>query len=270
MFRRWGSMLAMVGLLGATGCHDEPDVVAVNLPPHRVDGVYSVTGDNQVTVYWRPNQEDDISYYTVYRNSQPTGTFTLIGQTSGTSFIDLNVTNGQTYYYAVAAVDFSGLESGELSYENVFDTPRPEGFDAVLTNANVDDTSSGWDFSAFTTRPSLDVRTDMYYAAANGSFLVYVPADTRIQDAGYVALRDVDFAPPAGWSADGIVEAIVGHSYILLTRDDHYAKFEVTSRGSNGITMDWAYQVDTGNPELAKPAPVTQTASSAKTPTGTK
>lgn len=256
MFRRWGTMLAMVGLLGATGCHDESTTpVAVNLPPHRVDGVYSVTGDQEVTIYWRPNQEDDISYYTVYRNNQPTGTFTLIGTTAGTQFVDQDVANGATYYYAVAAVDFSGLESAELSYENVFDTPRPEGFDAVLTNANIDDAASGWDFSAFANRASIDARTDIYYVAANGSFLVYVPLDTRIQDTGYVALRDVDFAPPAGWSTDGIVEAIVGHSYIVLTRDNHYAKFEVTSRGSNGMTMDWAYQVDTGNPELVKPVP---------------
>ena len=260
MIRRWGSMLAMVALLGATGCDDEPAPVAVNLPPHRVDGVYSVTGDLEVTIYWRANQEDDISYYTVYRNNQPTGNFTLIGTTAGTQYVDQDVANGVTYYYAVAAVDFGGLESAELSYENVFDTPRPEGFDAVLTNANVDDFQSGWDFSAFANRPSADVRTDIYYAAADGHFLVYVPVDTRIQDTGYVALRDVDFAPPAGWSTDGIVEAIVGHSYIVLTRDDHYAKFEVTSRGSNGMTMDWAYQVDIGNPELAKPAPAKQTA----------
>lgn len=255
MIQRWGTLLAMVGLLGATGCDDEPDVVAVNLPPYRVDGVYSVTGDQEVTVYWRANQEDDISYYAVYRNNEPTGNFALIGTTTGTQFVDQNVANGATYYYAVSAVDFSGLESEELSYENVFDTPRPEGFDAVLTNVIVDDFTSGWDFSHFTARASGDVRTDIFYEATGGHFLIYTPPDTRIQDAGYVALRDVDFAPPAGWSTDGIVEAIVGHSYIVLTRDDHYAKFEVTSRGTNGMTMDWAYQVDTGNPELAKPLP---------------
>ena len=79
-----------------------------------------------------------------------------------------------------------------------------------------------------------------------------MPSDTKIQDAGYVDLVDVDYAPPSGWSADGVVEAIPGHSYILLTRDNHYAKFQVVTRGSTSMTMDWAYQIDPDNPELAK------------------
>jgi len=70
-----------------------------------------------------------------------------------------------------------------------------------------------------------------------------------------VALRDVDFAPPAGWSADGQVEAIFGHSYIVLTRDNHYAKFEVKSRDGSTMVMDWAYQIDPNNPELTRRAP---------------
>lgn len=250
-----GSLTAvtLVALLGATGCDDNRDrVITANPPPFAVDGVYSVTGDLEVTVYWRANQENDIAYYKVYRNSAPTGTFSLIGSPTGTSFVDQNVTNGQTYYYAVAAVDDAGQESPELSYENVFDTPRPEGFGETMTNSATNDASSGWDFSAYTNRTSLDARTDVYYVVTGGSHLLVVPTDTKVQDAGYVALRDVDFAPPAGWSADGIVEAIVGHSYIFYTRDGHYAKLEVLTRGAGGMTMDWAYQIDQDNPELAR------------------
>ncbi|HET9951569.1 MAG TPA: hypothetical protein VFS09_07235 [Candidatus Eisenbacteria bacterium] len=246
--------VAAFAILAMTvGCDDNNNqVVAVDAVPFTVDGVYSVTGDHEVTVYWRPNQELDISYYKVYRNNAPTGTFTLVGSSPGTSFVDATVTNGVTYYYAVAAVDNAGQESAELSYENVFDTPRPEGFNALITNALVNDAVSGWDFSAFTPRTSLDARTDIWYEASNGHYLVYTPTDTQIQDAGYVALRDVDYGPPSGWSADGVVEAIVGHSYIVLTRDGNYAKFEVVARGTDSVTFDWAYQVDTGNPELAR------------------
>jgi len=250
------SGLAMLALLGATGCDEHNDrVIAVDAIPHRVDGVYSVTGDLEVTIYWRSNQENDIDYYKVFRNGAPTGTFTQIGTSSGTSFVDQNVVNGTTYYYAVAAVDDAGQESADLSYENVFDTPRPEGTDAVLTNNFSNATNAGWDFSAFTTRAQSDARTDIWYDAQGTSFLIYAPTDTKIQDTGYVALRDVDFAPPAGWSTDGIVEAIVGHSYIVYTRDGHYAKFEVIARGSNTLTMDWAYQIDPDNPELARRKP---------------
>lgn len=255
MVRTWGKVLAIAGLLGAAGCRSNDTIVGVDPPPFRVDGVVSVTGDDLVTISWRPNQEPDIDHYKVYRNFAPTGTFTLVGTSSDTQFEDRNVVNGTTYFYAVAAVDRAGQESPELSYENVFDTPRPEGVDVDLSNANVDDTVSGWDFSAFTRRPSVDARTDFYYAAANGHFLIYTPTDTRIQDAGFVALRDVDFAPPSGWSADGVVEAIPGHSYILLTRDNHYAKFEVISRSASVMNMDWAYQIDPDNPELVKRLP---------------
>ncbi len=256
MIRMWGRVLAVASLLGAAGCDDDNNtIVAPDPPPYRVEAVRSVTGDGEVTISWRANQESDIDYYKVYRNFAPTGTFTLIGTTADITYEDQTVTNGTTYFYAVAAVDRVGQESPELSYENVFDTPRPEGIDVTLSNADVDDLVSGWDFSAYSRRPSGDLNTDMFYAASGGHYLVYTPPDTRIQDAGYVALRDVDFAPPSGWSADGVVEAIPGHSYIVLTRDNHYAKFEVFARDNTGMNMDWAYQIDVDNPELVRQLP---------------
>ena len=255
MIRYLSRLIALSIPLLALGCHGDKVTNVVNNPPFRVDGVYSVTGDGEVTVYWRANQEADIDYYKVYRNDAPTGTFTLVGSTPQTSFVDNTVTNGNTYYYAVSAVDLAGQESAELSFENVFDTPRPEGFADSLTNTFTTDATSGWEFSAMVRRASLDAATDIYYGAQSGHFLVYAPTDTKIQDAGYVALRDVDFAPPTGWSADGQVEAIVGHSYIVLTRDNHYAKFEVKSRNTTAMVMDWAYQIDPNNPELTRRVP---------------
>lgn len=257
MIRNLSIVLVLSIAFLALGCHGDKVTNVANNPPHVVDGVYSVTGDGEVTIYWRANQESDIDYYKVYRNSAPTGTFTLVGSAASpqTSFVDDQVTNGNTYFYAVSAVDLAGQESAELSFENAFDTPRPEGFGVSLTNALTVDATSGWDFSAQVRRPSADALTDMYYDAQGSSFLVHVPTDTRIQDAGYVALRDVDFAPPSGWSADGIVEAIVGHSYIVLTRDTHYAKFEVKSRDASTMVLDWAYQIDPDNPELTRRAP---------------
>jgi len=255
VIRPMTKVLALSIALLALGCHEDKVVNNIDAPPHTVDGVYSVTGDGRVTVYWRANQENDIDYYKVYRNNAPTGSFTLVGSSSTTSFVDTSVTNGNTYYYAVAAVDLAGQESPQLSIENVFDTPSPEGTGVTLTNSATTDATSGWDFSAQVRRPSADPLTDMYYNSSGGSDLVYVPSDTKIQDAGFVALRDVDFAPPSGWSTDGIVEAIVGHSYILLTRDNHYAKFEVKSHSGTSMVLDWAYQIDPNNPELTRRVP---------------
>jgi hypothetical protein len=254
MLARWTLISALATLLLTTGCNDKNHVVALDLPPHRVDGVYSVTGNGQVTVYWRANQDDDIDYYKVYRNTSATGTFHLVGTSTGTSFVDGSVVNGNTYFYAVSAVDLAGQESVELSYENVFDTPRPEGFGVTLTNDRVTSATSAWDFSAELRVSSLDPAADIYYDAdaTGGHYLVFAEAGTFIQDTGYVNLVDVDYAPPSGWSADGVVEAIPGHSYIVLTRNSHYAKFQVRSRDGNGMLMDWAYQIDPDNPELAR------------------
>jgi hypothetical protein len=244
-------------LLLATGCRNNDNVVALDLPPHRVDGVYSVTGDGRVTIYWRANQDDDIDYYKVYRNTSATGTFHLVGTTAGTSYVDRDVINGNTYFYAVAAVDLAGQESVELSYENVFDTPRPEGINVTLSNDQVTSATSAWDFSAHARVSSLNPDADILYDAdvAGGHYLIFAASGTLIQDTGFVDLVDVDYAPPSGWSADGVVEAIPGHSYIVLTRNNHYAKFSVKSRDGSGMLMDWAYQIDPDNPELVRRLP---------------
>ena len=101
-------------------------------------------------------------------------------------------------------------------------------------------------------RPWDDARTDMFFSAG-GSFdemLVPDPASTGIQDMGFAPSLDaVDFAPAAGWSPSGGVELIVGHNYIVMTRDDHYAKFRVVGLGGR-VVFDWAYQIDPGNREL--------------------
>lgn len=252
MTRTWFLAAGILAALLAAGCHNEDHVIGTNNPPFNVEGVYSVTGDQKVTIYWRENQENDIAYYKVYRNSSPTGTFTLIGTSVRPPFDDTNVVNGTTYYYAVSAVDTRGVESAELSFENVFDTPRPEGFGVTLTDANTTPATAGWDFSAFARVASTSPSADIWFNASNGN-LVYAGTGVKIQDAGLVDLIDVDFGPPAtqGWSADGIVEAIPGHSYIVLTSDNHYAKFEVKSLATGSIVIDWAYQIDPNNPELA-------------------
>ncbi|MCK7520206.1 MAG: hypothetical protein MZV64_22195 [Ignavibacteriales bacterium] len=39
--------------------------------------------------------------------------------------------NGDKYYYAVAAYDYNGNES-ELSYDVIYSTARPEGFNQAI------------------------------------------------------------------------------------------------------------------------------------------
>ena len=266
-------MALVIGAALIGGCHDPSVVGPGDSPPAAPRGVRSVTGDHEVFLSWLPNTESDVVGYSIYVGDCPGGPGCLydpIGSTRAAatppereSFVVTSLANGQLRYYAVSAVDRAGNES-ELSYDVVFDTPRPEGVDLQLSNALTDTLHAGYDFSAYAVVPYHDPDVDIFYGSSDGQSLMLAPfLDTEIQDAGYASTLDaVDYAPTAGWSPSGTVELIVGHCYVVRTRDagyDHYGKFRVTALTSSRVTVDWAYQVDPGNPELrarpASPAP---------------
>jgi hypothetical protein len=260
--------LITLGIL-LSGCHETTTAPAN--PPAAPRGLYSVTGDTKATLVWLANTEPDVVRYRIYQG--PCGgvdcEYTRIASIpapAGAEYVQYVVTglaNGETRFFAVAAVNRAGAES-DLSYDDVFDTPRPAGSGLVLNNYVVYDTNIGYDFSAFartnTTSPPADIFYG-YYEDSTGFInqQIFVPDySTDIQDAGYVTSLDaVDFAPgpDSGWSPNGTVCAIVGHAYVVWTRDNHFAKFRVTAVGPTQVTLDWAYQIDPGNRELkAKPA----------------
>lgn len=249
------SMLAIAGALA--GCNDTT-APRDRVPPAAPRGVYSVTGDHKVYLHWLPNTEPDLAGYRIYQSpcaSGPDCPYDEIGVTNATEFTVTGLGNGQTRYFDVAAFDRNGNES-EPTAEEVFDTPRPEGFDQPLTDATTTPATSGWDFSDYVVRAADDQAVDIYYARSGNVDRMIAPfVDTEIQDAGYASTLDaVDFAPTTGWAPSGTVELIAGHCYVVWALD-HYAKFRVTSVGSGRMTMDWAYQVDPGNRELrARPA----------------
>jgi hypothetical protein len=259
MGTRWLLFLAST-LLVAAGCGDDPASVRDRQPPAAPRGLFSVTGDEEVFLHWLENTEADVAAYRVYEAPCAGGSSCLyeeIGATTGTSFRVGGLDNGETRFFAVAALDHAGNES-ELSEEFVFDTPRPEGTDRSLDNYLESNASGGYDFSAFAVRAADDPLTDMFFGYDGDVYQMFVPdLQTDIQDAGYAEDLDVvDFAPTSGWSPSGSVELIVGHCYIVWTRDDHYAKFRVTEirPAETGVpaqvVFDWAYQVDPGNREL--------------------
>jgi len=250
------SMLALMGIVA--GCDDSTaprDLVAPAAPR----GVATITGDRVVYVAWLANTEPDVAGYRIFEAPCADGDgcpYDAVGATTGTRFMVEGLTNGETRHFAVAAFDHAGNESA-LSYDVVFDTPRPEGFDQVLTDATDLPETSGWDFSARAVRAFDDPLVDVYYVRSGSVDRVVAPfVDTELQDAGYATTLDaIDFAPASGWSPTGTAELVVGHCYVVRTFDDHYAKLRVTSLAAGRAQMDWAYQVDPGNRELkAKPA----------------
>lgn len=241
-------------------CSECPVPVVDNAPPFPPDGVFSVTGDEMVTIYWNDNWENDLDGYAIYRHTEATGNYAWLADVSAsqTYYVDEPLVNGDTWYYAVAAFDRAGNES-DLSYETVFDTPRPEGFGLVLMDYLGQNDQSGWDFDRFTRQRSDLSTTDIYFGVDTGVGYIYTNAGVDIQDYGLIDLIDVDWAPDSGWSDAGRAEAIERHSYIIRIngpQGSNFAKIEVLSvtiSGTASVTLDWAYQEVLDLPELAPP-----------------
>jgi hypothetical protein len=250
-------LFLILASMALVGCEADQVIYVSDTYPTRPTGVTSTTGDGAVFLYWDPNGEPDLDFYRVYSGPAATGQFDPIGSTSGESFVDNQVNNGQTYYYAISAVNTAGLESA-LSVENVFDTPRPEGYGLRLYDLADQPSMSGFDLSAWQRvaydDPSVDIFIDQDLALG----LLYINAanaNTDLQDMGYTDnLDDITWSPDAGWSPVGWAQVILGHTYVIWTDNNHYAKLRAVSVAGTWAQFDWAYQVDPGNPELVKPA----------------
>lgn len=256
---RWGVLGLLATAVSGCDCDEDFDGFDDRAPeaPH---GVYSVTGDREVELFWLPCDAADLDEYIVYRGNSSRGRFDRLATLSAhsTAYVDRDVNNGQTYWYALSAVDESGNES-ELSKEEVFDTPRPEGRATRLSNSVVDASHAGFDFSRREVVDAESKDADVYYwrNSEEGAWIVATERSeaemTDIQDAGFGPLRDIDWAPDHGWSPRGEAQLVEGHCYVVWTWDNHFAKFRVVSFSNESLVIDWAYQTDTGNPELLVP-----------------
>jgi hypothetical protein len=256
MSRRW--LLALSAMVLLAGCDEDTTAPRDVQPPAAPRGLRSVTGDGEARLSWLANTESDVAGYRVYMSPCARGAscpYDPVGMTTGTVFT-VPLANGVTRFFAVAAYDRAGNLS-KLSKEDVFDTPRPGGTGLVLTDTLAAPATSGYDFSAFAVVPFDNPNVDICFAFDGGVYRMIAPyLDTDLQDAGYTySLDDVDYAPLSGWSRDGTVELIEGHSYVVRTTNSietHYAKFRVVALNDSPAraVVDWAYQIAPDNQEL--------------------
>ena len=253
------AVFLILSLIWTFGCETNNSVESDTEPPAIPRGVVSITGNERVTVEWFPNGEQDLAGYKVWRSSDDSE-YDLLANLSADAFryVDDDVRNGRSYFYAVSAYDYDGNES-ELSLEQVYDTPRPSGNSVTLDDFALFPARSGFDFS----RPERgaipwDSRAaDVYFEWDTLVNVAYLYSDnlTKMQDMGYhKKFSEVDVSPQAGFTGE-FVELIEGHIYVFYTPDGNYAKIRTTAVSDSYVTFDWAYQIDPNNPELAPPAP---------------
>ena len=262
---------AILGIL-AWGCDDRNDTYYPhdNTAPPVPTGVGSITMDEAVELYWDPvvmdSHDDDLNGYRVYisNDNHIFDPVTTVGR-DVTNYTFTSLINGHTYYFAVTSFDYRENES-ELSLETVYDTPRPEGFDQVIYSFNDANPNyrqiSGFDFQSEVAVPWNHRDCDFYmeYDTTLQTFYLWVVDGYKIQDMGYTDNFDeITYAPNTGWSNFLYIEAISGHTYVILTADNHYAKVRITQRAFDPtfkLVFDWGYQIDAGNRELKIENPI--------------
>ena len=255
--RAFSVVFLILSLIGTFGCETynsvEPDTELPAIPR----GVLSVTGNGRITVEWFPNGERDLAGYKVWR-SPDDSEYNLLADLSADAFryVDTDVKNGRTYFYAVSAYDYDGNES-QLSPEQAYDTPRPSGNSITLDDFALVPNRSGFDFSRPDRGPiPWDPRAaDVYFGWDTIVNVAYLYSDnlTEMQDMGYHdKFSEVDVSPQAGFTGE-FVELIEGHIYVFYTPEGNYAKIRMTAVSDSYVT--YAYQTNPNNPELAPPAP---------------
>jgi len=244
-------VIAAVGLLTLPGCHQDPNYPSYG-PPAPPTGLRTQTGDNFIEIFWNPNPEPNIAGYNVYVSLSFHGQYQRIGSARSSYYLDKGAVNGTTYYYAVTAYDNAGYES-ELSRDVVYDIPRPEGYGVPLSDYRTAPQTAGYEFSTYSVLPYNDKYTDMWYEYFNGVSYMDVNTDTDIQDMGPTqSILDINQAPSTGWSTTHDVQLAAGHTYVVWTWDDHYAKFRVSAFSPGRVVFDWAYQLQKSNPLLKR------------------
>jgi len=105
-------------------------------------GLVILSGDKSVILHWNPNTEGNLSGYKVYRSLSSNGTYIAQNASPLTTlgFCDLNVSDGQAYYYRVTALTTAAQES--LPSEIVSAVPNPfasdDAFLDYVQQANFD------------------------------------------------------------------------------------------------------------------------------------
>src|SRR5439155_935160 len=110
-----GGLLAGLSISTGPGDHisDRSTVAPLLLPtpPSAPENLQAVAGDGQVTLTWDPPSNDGgapILLYTIYRSTSSGEESFLITVPLVTTYIDLAVSNGVTYFYQVSATNAVG------------------------------------------------------------------------------------------------------------------------------------------------------------------
>lgn len=102
-------------------------VVGDNVAPGAPSSLSATGGHKLVKISWTNPTDNDLRLVEVYRSTAENGTYSLIGNTSSTSFVDAGLTDEVTRWYRVRAKDFSGNYSSYSNKDSATTLVAPDG-----------------------------------------------------------------------------------------------------------------------------------------------
>ena len=130
------------------GKRDADVLVLVVRMPEPPSSVTVTPGDRQIGLRWKqPVPGKEIKDYNIYRSTSREGKYTKVNASLvlSTEYVDNGLTNGLEYFYAVTAVEHSGLESEHS--EKMTGTPKealPPLAMEVITEKDVPEDGFSW------------------------------------------------------------------------------------------------------------------------------
>ena len=245
----------------------------------RPDGLTTVSLDGAVALYWPDNayqsDPDGFRHYRIYSAGYDLdenlcgATWRLEGTTVAPEFRAGVLANGSPRCFAVSAISLEGFES--LWSPVRHDTPRPDGRNVLLTARQADGATSGFRFWRDLNGDGVAQRAELAQVGSSGAAdidfsverdgagalrLVPVRAGAQVRswiNAPIGDLTEIDYAPVGGYGRAAL-EARPGWGYVWQLPGGTFPRFgalRVTHVGRDFLILDWAFQTDPGNPELA-------------------
>jgi hypothetical protein len=260
-------------------CNDD-DGNGPGVTPEAPTSLSSTTLDGSIALVWSDNpfqaDPDIFGNYRIYSTSYDIDTdecgsdWLVEGTTVAPEFLVGALANGVPRCFSVTAVSVDGFESDRSPLRG--DTPRPDSRNVALSAAPTTPNGSGfrfWDdlnddggtqsgelgLVRSANAPDIDFFVDR---DGNGDlFLTPVRAGTGVEfyneNDPVEDLTSIDFAEDLEYRTSGI-RALPGFGYVFETDGGdgfvRYGAARVLHVGTTFLIMDWAFQIDPGNPEL--------------------
>ncbi|GAI16523.1 unnamed protein product, partial [marine sediment metagenome] len=128
------------------GNSNEAGATATDVAPAAPTGLVATPGVEQVSLDWNDNTEGDLDGYNVHRSETMGGPYTqLNGSLVATSnYTDTGVTELDTYYYVVTAVDLGTNESGNSNEATATADWAPVAPTGLVATPGDKQVSLGW------------------------------------------------------------------------------------------------------------------------------